>query len=169
MVELSSDYIAVGRISGIYGNQGWVKVVTYSGIPDRFKNTKVLYFSTDTGFEGKILAGKKIIAQQVLLKFSEVNNRELARELIGSEIFVPEKEKVTLPDNHFFIHDLIGLNVLDTDGNHLGKIDDVLMMGTYDVYVVKGSREILIPAAEEFISKVDIESGRIIVRLWDGM
>ena len=169
MVELSSDYIAVGKISGVYGNQGWVKVITYSGIPDRFKGTKVLYFATDIGFEGKILTGQKIIAQQVLLKFSEVSSREMARELIDSEIFLPEKEKILLPDNHFFIHDLIGLNVLDTEGNHLGKIEDVLMMGNYDVYVVQGSREILIPAAEEFINKVDIESGRIIVRLWEGM
>jgi 16S rRNA processing protein RimM len=170
MPKLNTDYVAVGKFIGIHGNQGWLKINVYSGIPDRFKNIRIVYFSTDYGYEGRFIADQKLTAQHILLKVDGVNNREDAHELINREIFVPEKEKIVLPENQYFIDDLIGLAVFDVEGNRLGVVKDILTMVVNDIYVVQGEhREILIPASAEFIKLVEIEEGRMTVRLWDGM
>jgi 16S rRNA processing protein RimM len=170
MPKLNTDYVAVGKVVGVYGNQGWLKINIYSGIPDRFRNIRVIYLSTDYGYEGRFIAGQKLTAQHSLLKIDGVDNREDAHELINREIFVPEKEKIILPEDQYFINDLIGLVVFDVEGNRLGVVQDILTMVAGDIYVVQGkNREILIPASAEFIKLVEIEEGRMTVRLWDGM
>lgn len=170
MPKLNADYIAVGKFTGVHGNQGWLKIYVYSGMPDRFKKIKVIYFSTDYGYEGRIIADQKLTTQHILLKVDGINSREDAQELIEKEIFVPENDKIVLPEYQYFIDDLIGLAVFDVEGNRLGVVKDVLTMVANDIYVVQGEqREILIPANAEFIKLVEIEEGRMTVRLWDGM
>lgn len=170
MPKSNTDYVAVGKFIGIHGNQGWLKIYVYSGIPDRFKNIKVIYFSTDYGYEGRIIADQKLTTQHILLKIDGINSREDAQELIEREIFVPENKKIVLSEDQYFIDDLIGLAVFDVEGKHLGVVKDILSMVANDIYVVQGEqREILIPANSEFIKLVEIEEGRMTVRLWDGM
>jgi 16S rRNA processing protein RimM len=109
-------------------------------------------------------------AKGLRLKFKDIENREEARELVGKELYLPESKKVELPEDYFFIHDLLGLDVFDEDGNYYGLLDEVMKMGENEIYIVKNKdKEILVPANEEFVKKVDITGRKMIVRLWEGM
>jgi 16S rRNA processing protein RimM len=170
MPKIDSDYIAVGKIIGLHGNQGWVKILVYSDVPDRFKNVRILYIDFESDFEGKVISDQKFNAKGLLLKFRGIIRREEARELVGKELYLPEREKVELSEDYFFIHDLLGLDVFDEKGNYFGLVDEVLKMGANEIYIVKNKgKEILIPANEEFVKKVDIACRKMIVRLWEGM
>ncbi len=164
------EYIAAGRIVRTHGTQGWVGVTVYSGFGDRFDGYKVLYIKGARGIEGKILTGIEEQPDAVLLKFKGVDDREAAKDLVGAELMIPESQKLELPEDFYFIDDLIGLEVYDTGGKLLGKIRDVMVMSGNDIYVVgEGEQEILIPAVGEFVKEVDIGSGKMVVQLWEGM
>ena len=170
MKTFATDYIAAGRVAQAHGKDGWVRVTIYSGLPDRFERVKVVFFETERGMEGKILAAIKKQHDSVLLKFKDVDTREAAKELVGKEIFVLEEEKVELPEDTYFIHDLIGLQVFDIHGNPVGTVSEVLTGTGNDVYVVKSAeREVLIPAVGEFVRQIDLKKRKMIVRLWEGM
>ncbi len=170
METFATGYIAAGRVAQAHGRDGWVRVVVYSGLPDRFVRVKVVFFETDRGMEGKILAGVRVQSGSVLLKLKDVDTREAAKKLVGKEIFVLEEEKIELPEDTYFIHDLIGLQVFDIQGNPVGTVSEVLTGTGNDVYVVKSAeREVLIPAVGEFVRQIDLKKRIMIVRLWEGM
>ena len=170
MTKSYEGFIAVGKIVGVFGYQGWVKVSTYSGVKNRFARVKRVYIDSGTELEHKILTGQKYHQQQLLLKFGGMDDRETSREFKGRELFLPDAEKIVLPENNFFIHDLRGLKVYHTSGEFLGILTEIMSTGGNDLLVVKTEqKEILIPAVGEFIQVIDLEKEKVIVRLWEDM
>ena len=85
---------------------------------------------------------------------------------------VTREEAVQLPPGHFYIFDLVGLAVYTEDGQHLGRLKEVLQPGANDVYIVEpadGEGEILLPAIKDVVLDVDLLGGRMLVRLLPGM
>ena len=76
-----------------------------------------------------------------------------------------------LEEDEYYIADMIGLQVETEDGEAFGTLKDVIETGANDVYVVETSSrgEVLIPAIKECILEVDIEAGRMVVHLLDGL
>ena len=165
---MSKNYISVGRVAGVFGYQGWLKVIIYSGITDRFEGVKVIYFRDGDHFEGQILDGYRIQGDSVLLKLKQVDNRERAREFANSEVYLPENQILDLPEDQYYIHDIIGLRVDDEEGKTIGIIKEVISAGASDVFVIEADHgEVLIPVVSEFVKEVDLEKKRVIVRMWE--
>jgi 16S rRNA processing protein RimM len=113
---------------------------------------------------------RRIAEQEVILRLDVLTSRDAARDLIGTYLYVPEAEAVTLPKGEYFVHQIVGLTVLTSDGDTLGTITDVLQTGSNDVYVVKGPRgEVLVPALKDVVRHVDLESGTMTVTLPPGL
>jgi 16S rRNA processing protein RimM len=163
-------FIAIGKIIKTHGTNGYVKAISYSGVLERFLNLKTLYLEIDDEEKGMILEDIILQDRNVLLKFNNIDNREDAVKLVRKELKVLFEEKIKLPENNYFIHDLIGLKVFDIEGNYLGIIENVLQMGANDIYQVKHEDdEILIPAVGEFIKNISLEEKKIVVKLIEGM
>ena len=79
---------------------------------------------------------------------------------------VPEEDAVKLPPNHYFWHQIVGLQAVTAEGAVLGKIDEILETGSNDVYVVHGPEgELLIPAIKQVVKAIDLNSGTMTVEL----
>ncbi|GAB4368147.1 MAG: hypothetical protein Kow0042_09190 [Calditrichia bacterium] len=142
----------------------------FSEVPNRFAQVKVVYWETPRGMEGRVVTGVKDCEPHVLLKLLDIDNRETAKGVVGKTLWLPEEEIVQLPEDTYFIHDLIGLEVFDIEGNYLGQLTDVIQMSGNDVYVVHHeNRERLIPAVAEFVKMVDVSQRKMVVKLWEGM
>ena len=76
-------------------------------------------------------------------------------------ICVDREHAVKLPEGRYFVVDLIGCTVSDTNGNDLGKLTDVLETGANDVYVISGEKNLMVPALKKLLHKVDIENKHI--------
>ena len=76
-----------------------------------------------------------------------------------------------LPEGVYYIADLIGLDVFTESDEYLGKVDDIFSTGSNDVYVVKDElgKQKLLPGIDEVIKIIDIEAGKIIVNLIEGL
>ena len=79
------------------------------------------------------------------------------------------EDAIALSKDEYYVSDLIGLSVLSEKGEKLGMLSDVLKTAANDVYVVKGEREILIPAVKEYVLSIDLEKGEMTVLFVEGM
>jgi 16S rRNA processing protein RimM len=107
---------------------------------------------------------------QVYLKLSGVDSAEAAEELRGQSLSLPEAMLGPLPEGHFYHFQIVGMQVYDGGGQHLGEIQEVLTTGGNDVYVVRGEQgEILLPAIDDVVREVDVAAGRMVVEPMEGM
>ena len=106
----------------------------------------------------------------VYLRLAGIEDREGAAELRGRLLAIPESELEPLPEGQYYRFQLIGLAVISTGGEELGSVSDVLSTGANDVYVVRGDRgELLLPATDEVVREIDLESGRMLVEPLPGL
>ena len=93
----------------------------------------------------------------------------------GLWLYVPEAEASALEEGAYWIHDIVGLRVITTEGQEIGTITDVFATGANDIYVVRPhpgvnqGRELLLPAIEDVVDRVDLEQRTMVIRLLDGL
>ncbi len=163
-------YIAIGKIVQTRGIQGYVKAVSFSGLPDRFLGLKTAYLKIDQEMRGFIIEDVQLQNQASLIKFKGVETREAARFLVKKELWLPEGQKVKLPQDTYFIHDLVGLQVFDIEQHYLGELYDVIQNAGNDIYLVRHEEgELLIPAVSEFVKEINLQEKKMVVQLIEGM
>jgi 16S rRNA processing protein RimM len=158
--------VTLGRISGVFGVQGWVKVFSYTEPRDNVVRFGRWTLRGPGGErEVEVESGRQQGAQ-VVAKLAGIDDRDAAHALIGTEIVV---ERARLPQcaaGEYYWADLEGLEVRTPAGELLGTVDHLLATGVHDVLVLKGSRERLIPfVLDKVIRTVDLAAG-VIVADW---
>ena len=166
--ESAADWIAVGRIVGAFGVRGQLKVIPTGRSPERFRQLERLYVGeTHDHYE---IEHCQVRRTEVLLKLKGIDTREAAIAQRYVYVYVPESEALALPPGEYFVHQIVGLQVLTTAGEDLGTVEEVLSTGANDVYVVPGPHgEVLIPALKTVIRTIDLASGQLIVELPPGL
>jgi 16S rRNA processing protein RimM len=159
-----SQFLLIAKVVSLYGKGGFVRIVSYSDFPERFYSLKQVYF--DFFDEKKELVVEQVLKKKnsFLLKFRNFDSDKDSQILLKKEIFIDESDKVKLPKNYFFIHDIIGAAVYQKN-KVLGKVVDVLSLPANDVFVIKeNENEILFPAVKKYIEKLDVEKRVLIIK-----
>lgn len=155
----------IGEIVAPFSRFGEVKVRMETDFPDRFARLSQVCLRRPSG-EARLyrVEGVRLHKGQALLKLEGVNSISDAEMLRNWRVQVRREEAVALPENEFYIHDLLGCDVVTAEGKALGPLTSVLRGGAHDVYVVgSGKEEILLPAIKEVVKRVDMAARRIIV------
>ena len=165
------SYLEIGQIVNTYGIKGFLKVVPYTDDNKRFERLKTVYVDQ----KGKKLEIEieeiKYSKNLVLLKLKGIDSIEEAEKYKNAILKIDRKNAVELPENTYFMVDLLGLSVYTEEGENIGKVEDIFKTGSNDVYVVKDElgKQILLPAIESVIKQIDIKNGKIIVHLLEGL
>ena len=164
-------YISVGKILGPHGFKGTLKMFPFAESTCFFETNKKICVRYSNGTLSEFTIGWiKPHKKGFLLFFNESVSAEMANELVGAELLVERKD---FPDTEIGVYywvDLIGLLVFETDGSYLGKLEYVFPTGSNDVFVVKqDEKEVLIPALESVVEKVDLKEKTMHVRLPEGL
>ncbi|MGN0658342.1 MAG: ribosome maturation factor RimM [Emergencia sp.] len=162
------EKIKIGRIVNAVALRGEVKVYNYSGYRERYEELERIIV------DEKEYEIEKVRYQQhmVILKLAGIDDRNGAEAMKNKDVFITEDDLAELPEDTFYIRDLIGLSVVDEEsGEKLGVIKDVLQPSSQDVYVVslEGGGEAMIPAVSTFVKEVSLEGGFVRVALIEGM
>ncbi len=107
--------------------------------------------------------------RQLLILFEGIDTRNLAEDHIGEFVSITKDEMVDLPDQTFFLFDVIGMKVYTESGEYLGEIAEIIEMPANDLWRVEGERSILLPASENVILNVDKEERKVTVRIIEGL
>lgn len=165
------QFLQVGVISSTHGVRGEVKVFPTTDDKNRFKKLKKVIL--DTGKEQMPLEieGVKFFKQFAILKFKGIDNINDIEKYKGRSLLVERANAVRLRKDEYFIADMIGMDVFTEDGAIFGKLTDVMETGANDVYVVETTKgqEVLIPAIKQCILEVDVEAGKMVVHLLEGL
>ena len=137
----------------------------------RFKKLKDCYVEYKDEMLPIKVQGAKFFKNMVILKFDGIDNINDVEKYKQCKLYVDREHAVALEENEYFMTDLIGLQVQKEDGTALGTLTEIIPTGANDVYVVTGKekKEWLLPAIRECILNVDMEHGRMTVRLMKGM
>ena len=148
-----------------------MKVFPTTDDVNRLKNLKNVLL--DTGKETKTLEieGVKFFKQFAILKFKGFDNINDIEKYKGKNLYVTRQNAVKLQKDEYFVADLIGITVVDEDGQEIGTMTDYLETGANDVYTItmKDGKELLLPAIKQCILNIDIEQKVMTVHIMDGL
>jgi 16S rRNA processing protein RimM len=161
--------VLVGRIVGLYGVQGWLKIESWTEPRTRIFDYQPWQLDTAPDAVSQIKGikgrpqGKGLVAY-----FPEVDDRDKAALLVGKDIYVARELLPPPGKNEYYWVDLEGLEVVTTEGVELGRVSHLFATGANDVVVVKDStRERLVPFIQgSYVRSVDLSGGRMVVD-WD--
>lgn len=169
MTEASTQPVILGRIVGLFGVRGWVKVHSYTEPRDAVLEYRDWLLSRDGEWQPVGLAEGRQHGKGVIARLVGVEDRDGAAEWLGSDIAVTRAALPEAEEGHYYWADLEGLTVVHKDGTELGRVASLLATGANDVLVVDGAVERLIPFVPgTVILDVDLAAGVIRVDWeWD--
>ena len=156
----------VGKIVGCYGVNGYLKFFSYIENENVLKSIDNFFIENSNNKKNthKPLMLKKY-KRGFLLLLEGINNRNLAEQFVGKEVFTNNNILPKLDEDTYYWNDLLGISVFENN-KPIGKIASVIETGTNDVYIVKNEKEeILIPALNSYVLSVDIKNKRMDVKL----
>jgi 16S rRNA processing protein RimM len=161
---MKKQYLEAGKIVNTHGVRGEVKIQPWADSAEFLQDFPTIYID---GAPVRVLSSR-VHKDCLIAALEGVGDVNDAMRLKNKTVFI-DRSDATLEDGSFFIQDIIGASVRDESGAELGTLADVLELPAGNVYVVRGAREILVPAVPEFVRKTDADAGVITVRLIEGM
>jgi 16S rRNA processing protein RimM len=161
----------VGRLVKTQGIKGEVRVSSPGGEALARSRGKVVYLEDPEGNRKAFtVAASRPLRESTVLAFQEINSIEQARKLIGCSVYVSEANLGTLPPDEFYWFQIRGLRVETVEGRFLGILEEVFPTGSNDVFVVrKEGKEILLPATDEVVARVNLKERVMVVNPLEGL
>ncbi|MEM7359244.1 MAG: ribosome maturation factor RimM [Pseudomonadota bacterium] len=166
--------VELGKIVGVWGVKGWVKLHSYTRNRGDIANYKTWWLKpagrkaeSSAPQEFQVLScreqGKGIVAQ-----LAGVTDPDQAQALHGWSIWIEQSQLPKLPAGQYYWQQLIGLQVINKEALNLGTVESVLETGANDVLVLKSPEgtEVLIPYGDPVVENIDLETGTMQVD-WD--
>lgn len=142
----------MGRIARAHGVTGEVAVRSLTEVPERFAPGSVLLLGPE-GNRRLTVTTARPHHDRVLVRFEEIGDRTEAEKLRGRLLLVPADDIPPAPDGSFWVHEVVGLEVVTEEGRSLGRIREVQANPANDIWVT--DRDALIPAVRQVIMSVD--------------
>lgn len=163
------DPVIIGRIAGVYGVRGWLRIRSFTVPPEGLLGYRNCLLRRGDEWREAIIGSGRGQGKGIVVHIEGIDDRDAAAALIGTEIAVRRDALPEPEQGRYYWADLEGLEVRHTDGRVLGHVDHLIETGANDVLVVRGDKETLIPfVAESVVRDVDLDAGSIVVDWpWD--
>jgi len=162
---MRTGYLEAGKIVNTHGVRGEVRVQPWTDTPEFLTDFEQLYID---GTPVRVLSAR-VHKSCVIFTLDGVSDIDGAIRLKNKIVSIA-RDDVDLEHGRFFIADLVGLRALDSGTDtEIGTVAEVLSLPASNVYVIRGAREILIPAVSDFVDEINIDGGYIKFRLIEGM
>jgi len=169
-LEFPADAIEVGRVAGAWGIKGWIKVQPYAEDPQALFSSRRWFLRPPEGPGAAPampallrIADSRTHGALVVAAAQEVPDRDAAEALRGARIFVSRASFPTADDDEYYWVDLLGCEVINREGQSLGRVSELTDTGVHSVLHVQPSEgdERLIPFVLAYVDDVDLGARRI--------
>lgn len=159
-----TEYLRIGKIVRPHGIKGAVKLEPSTSDNSRFSALSDAFIETNGAYKPCKVISASCSHTEVILQIEGVSDRNAAEALRGKFICVDRAHAVPLPEGRYFIADLIGCKVYDSEGEYLGVLHDVMERPANDVYEIrKQGCTLLVPALKKLLASVDVAAKNIIL------
>jgi 16S rRNA processing protein RimM len=160
-------WIVLGRISGLYGVRGWVRVRSETDPREAIVGYSPWYLQRGERWEEHWVEEGRRLGKGVVARIAGCEDRDQAALLVGAPVAVRRSQLAGTAPAEWYWTDLEGLEVRTTEGRVLGRLHHLFETASNDVMVVRGERERLVPfIRDQVVRRVDLEAGVIEVD-WD--
>ena len=154
------EWLTVAKIVKPQGIRGEVKVITLTDYPEDIQAFGRVYID---GNCHKVLKVRPLAGDSAIVALSGIADRNAAELLRGKDVIVLREDAPALPENTYYLVDVLGCELVTEKGKSLGTISEITPAKT-DIYVVEGNgKKITFVAAEGVISDIDVEAKRVTV------
>ena len=165
------EYVAIGRILKPRGLGGEAFLHPLTDFPERFQVLRKALVEKPDG--NRVTLGIDRVrncGRRLAVKFSDLDTPDAVAPFRGSELLVPIGEVYPLPEDTFYVFEIVGLKVETEAGPVVGRVVDVITHPSNDIYVIEreDGSEALIPAAKDLV-RIDLPGGRLVVKNVDGL
>jgi 16S rRNA processing protein RimM len=155
--------LVIGRVAAPFGVKGAVRVKPETDAPERFCELREVALELPSGEERRArVRSARVSPRGVILELAGREDREQAGELRGAWVKIRQSMAIPLPEDSYWVHEIVGLQVVDEEGKDLGEVTEVIRTPGNDVYVTP---RVMVPAVREIVKQVDLERGRLVVDL----
>ena len=168
---MAEQLLRVGVITSPHGIRGEVNVYPTTDEPDMFEEWETLLLRRRSGDTLLHIEGVKYFKKMVILKFTEIRDRNEAELLREAELYIERSQARECGEHENFVADLIGMEVVTEDGERFGVCTDVFETGANDVYEIRreNGQTVLLPAIRSCILSADPETNRMTVKVPEGL
>jgi 16S rRNA processing protein RimM len=168
---MKGQYIIIGRVSGLHGIKGKLRIHYYNETRSDFLSYRKVYLEDRDGHVQSYEIQEAIVHTKLIsVRLKGCEGIADAEKLIGSSVLVKRKNLPPPKEGEYYWFEIVGMDVVTDDGRPLGRVETILPTGSNDVYLVQGSgREWLIPATEEVIVRVDRGKGQMVIHAIEGL
>jgi 16S rRNA processing protein RimM len=158
--------VTLGRITGVFGVQGWLKIHSYTEPRDNIVGFDTWTLERDGERTRVAVEAGRRQGAGIVVKLAGIDDRDEAHAWVGADVLVERRALPECAPGEYYWTDLEGLEVRTPSGDTLGRVDHLLATGGHDVLVLDGTPSRLIPfVLGTVIRAVDLEGG-IIVADW---
>jgi 16S rRNA processing protein RimM len=155
--------VILGRIAGVFGVQGWVKVSSFTDPVDNILDYEHWQMLTAGQWQPIEVEAGRVTNKGVLAKLGGIDTPEDARNYVGRELGVLRSELPPPAPGEYYWSDLEGMTAFGSTGDELGRVDHFRSTPAGAIVVVSGAQEHWIPFVKERILSVDLAAGRIVL------
>ena len=161
-------FLVVGRVSAPHGIRGELRVQVQTDFPERFHEGAEIWMGDPA--EPFTVEKSRFLNDEAWVKLAGLNDRNAVEQFRGLDVLIPMEQAVALPEDAYYAHQIVGLEVWTDTGEHLGTVSNVLALPANDVYVVDSPQgEIWLPAIADVVLAIDLGGGRMTVHLQPGL
>jgi len=164
------DWVPFGNLARPHGLKGELKFYPFVSDPDLYKNVKTVAFENQNPIREIQIESLRGAKSPYILKLKGWDSVESSSELRGTVLLAPRNEFQSLPEGQYYWFEIEGLEVYDIQGVYHGRVEEVMETGSNDVYIVRnGKKELLLPAIDWVVKKVDLEGNRLTFEFIEGL
>ncbi len=163
----NSDLVLIGQITGTFGIKGELKIFSESDfIEYRFRKGAKIVLSDKTEH---IVSSSRFHKGNVLITIDELYNINLVLDKVGLKVYAYKNDNPPLNDDEYYIDSLVGLEVYNTNNEHLGKITDIIEIPSGFILEIidENDKRFLLPFVDEFVKEITNE--KIIIKEIEGI
>ena len=163
------DYLIVGYLRRAHGVRGEMVMEIHTDFPERLKPKTKVFVGKD--YQPVMIEMARKHNEGLLIKLDGVDTPEDATRYRNQLVYVTTADRPPLPKGQFYVHELIGFDVMDEEESLIGKLTEILQTGANDVYVVTrpDASEILLPVIPSVVLNIDADRRQIRVQLIPGL
>jgi len=167
---MAEQLVPLGEIVATHGLDGWLKFHPFNVDGDTLESGLQVCLEKSGGQALYEIESSKPHKNQLLVKLRGIDHIDAAKPLIGATLQVDNSALAALEPGQYYQYQVVGFDVVDKNGNAIGKLVATLKTAGGDLYVVQGAeKEHLIPAVKEIVDKVDFDEKKIIIDPPDGL
>ena len=162
-------FVVVGKFRKPHGIRGEIRMSVLTDYPELISPGKMVYVGPQN--QAYTIKDLRWHGGDLLLSLEELPDRTAVEVFRNVMVSMKSSDIPVLPEGEYYLHQLVGMEVVTDQGEALGKLAEVLITGANDVYLVRtpAGKELLLPAIDEVIREIDLELGLIRVHLIAGL